>query len=66
MTILCSGSQDRIRYIGDVPGIAVCHLDFVQPGQVLTVDGVEWMVFPRQIRDLTQAHNRIGYAYRVN
>lgn len=66
MTILCAGSQDRIRYIGEVPNIAVCQLDFVQSGQVLTVDGIEWMVFPRQIRDLSQAHNRIGYAYRVN
>lgn len=66
MTILWGGAQNRLYYIGEVPGVAVCMLDFVQAGQVITVDGEDWMVFPRRIRDLGATVDRTGYAYRVN
>lgn len=66
MTILWGGAQNRLYYIGEVPGVAVCMLDFVQTGQVITVDGEDWMVFPRRIRDLGATFDRTGYAYRVN
>jgi len=66
LTIIMSGAQGRHRYIGEPPAFAVCLLDFVQPGQILTIDGVDWMVFPRCRRDMSIPAHNIGYAYRVN
>jgi len=62
-TIYTSGAQSRTRFIGEVPDFAVCRMDYLAPGDTVTVGSDNWRVFPPAQRGADS--ELVGYAYKV-
>jgi len=66
-TIYTMGAENRTRIIGEVKDFAVCRMDYLSPGDSITVGQDEWRVFPpveRAAND-NKGSGMVGYAYKV-
>lgn len=61
------GAQGRLRYIGVIPDQAVCNMQFLAPGDIITYGTDEWQVFPvlRKGTDSLNGTLNAGVAYRI-
>ena len=61
------GAQQRTRYIVVIPDHAVCNMQFVAPGDILTFGNDEWMVFPAYRKGTVGYTSSLnaGVAYRL-
>ncbi|MDV2795129.1 hypothetical protein [Pseudomonas aeruginosa] len=67
--IYAVGAQQRSRYIGEVRDFGLCRMDFLAPGDTITVGADTWRVFPLLQRgaegDWSNTSALVGYAFRV-
>jgi len=66
-TIYTVGAENRTRMIGEVKDFAVCRMDYLSPGDTITVGQEQWRVFPPIERTAldAQGSGMVGYAYKV-
>jgi len=66
-TIYTIGAENRTRMIGEVKDFAVCRMDYLSPGDTITVGQEQWRVFPPIERTAldTTGSGMVGYAYKV-
>ncbi|MED5072470.1 hypothetical protein T4Y61_30580, partial [Pseudomonas aeruginosa] len=59
----------RSRYIGEAPDFGLCRMDFLAPGDSITIGTDTWRVFPLLQRgtanDFGNTSALVGYAFRV-
>ncbi|EPK1092040.1 TPA: hypothetical protein ACKRRJ_000817 [Pseudomonas aeruginosa] len=67
--IYAFGAQQRSRYIGEAPDFSLCRMDFLAPGDSITIGTDTWRVFPLLQRgtanDFGNTSALVGYAFRV-
>ncbi|MFU3349057.1 hypothetical protein ACM7LD_31220 [Pseudomonas aeruginosa] len=67
--IYAFGAQQRSRYIGEAPDFGLCRMDFLAPGDSITIGTDTWRVFPLLQRgtanDFGNTSALVGYAFRV-
>jgi len=66
-TLYSVGAENRTRMIGEVKDFAVCRMDYLSPGDTITVGQEQWRVFPPIERTAldNQGSGMVGYAYKV-